>query len=758
MSRQGVGGLCVAAIAIACALLLAATAGAHRVSWGWAWRNPAPLGRVARGVVRATPYEYAVGDDGTLLRSSDAGADWSVLDTGIDEPVSRLEVIDAATLVIGDPKGCATRISTDAGQTFAPIFAPSPRCLPVAAFSFVSPSVGFMLLKNGAVVRTTDGGRSFTATASIPGTPAAIGIDDEKRFAAFEGLGVELHFRTTSSGIAFVTPRSGSSAAYATSDGGASWSPITLPALSQVEHVDFVDAQTAYAAGRGGLLYSGDAGASWTALGLPPLAQRPEAVFCTAATGCLAKLWLTTDMLALHGAAPPSSYVAPQLPLCSVSAQLPGQIIAVPPEADQENASLVSGEANEGCSPQSARSEVEYGRLLQGPGRLIYAPGTRGRLALSDDEGRSLKIVATPSSTLLTDASFADSSHGLTLDRHGVVRQTDDGGASWRTLRTRTRRAPRAVAMLGPRTMLALGATGIRRSHDASPFAPIGGRVVNGAHLVDFDVVGSTVFAYGEHVLLRSTDAGARWTALRLPRHPGEGTIRIRDVSFISATRGYAIDGWETLWSTRDGGRHWRQVLSAGASEAEHVQFVDAENGYLTGLIYPADERHTYVLHTSDGGATWSPEYVGPGWPASAVVGNAADAAVLLQEPTADDMGTMLYATSSFGESGGHRARVELHASRRAITGHQLLAGHGAAAVTVAGTLSTGASGEHVIVAHRSLRGTIWDNRVVTTGPGGRFVTRWSVGSSSVFVAQWVGDPGQTGAGSRPLTITTRSR
>jgi hypothetical protein len=121
-------------------------------------------------------------------------------------------------------------------------------------------------------------------------------------------------------------------------------------------------------------------------------------------------------------------------------------------------------------------------------------------------------------------------------------------------------------------------------------------------------------------------------------------------------------------------------------------------------------------------------------------------------------MGTMFYATSSFGETGTQHARLVLHASRRSITGHQLLAGHGATSVTVEGTLSTGAAGEPVIVAHRSLQGTIWDNRLATTGPGGRFATRWSVGSSSVFVAQWVGDPGQTGAGSRPLIVTAPSR
>ena len=214
MSRRRAGArFCVAAAtAIACAIPLAATARAQRVSSGWTWQNPAPLGRVARGVVRVGSYEYAIGDDGTLLRSSDAGAAWIALETGIDEPVRRLEVIDEATLVI-DSNGCATRISTDAGETFAPLFNTSSKCLPVAAFSFVSPSVGLLLLKDGAVERTTDGGQSFTAVTPIPGTPAAIGIEDEKRFAAFEGRGVELHFATASSGIAFVTPGSGPSAA-----------------------------------------------------------------------------------------------------------------------------------------------------------------------------------------------------------------------------------------------------------------------------------------------------------------------------------------------------------------------------------------------------------------------------------------------------------------------------------------------------------------------------------------------------------------
>jgi hypothetical protein len=92
------------------------------------------------------------------------------------------------------------------------------------------------------------------------------------------------------------------------------------------------------------------------------------------------------------------------------------------------------------------------------------------------------------------------------------------------------------------------------------------------------------------------------------------------------------------------------------------------------------------------------------------------------------------------------------------VTGQQLLADHGAAPVTISGTLSTGAAGQQVIIAHRNLQGEpIWDERTVTTGASGRFTTKWRVGNSSVFVAQWLGEHHQTGAGSRALTILTPS-
>jgi photosystem II stability/assembly factor-like uncharacterized protein len=720
---------------------------------GWTWQNPTPLGRVTRGIASAGANTYAIGDDGSLLRSSDGGAHWTVLMASASERVHRVEVVDESTLVVGTG-ACHTLFSRDAGRTFTPIFnSLGGKCDAVAAFSFVSPSEGFLLLTNGGVERTVDGGQTFSAVAPIPGTPSVLGIEDERRFATYEGLGAEIYFRSASLGMAFVTPTEGPSTAFTTSDSGASWSPVPLPPDSRVARVNFVDG-VAYAVGPGTLLYSGDGGASWQALQVP-FSVTPEAVFCTNVDRCLLKWSLTASLSELEGATSSVPAREVRVPLCLVGDRPPMQILSLPDGSNSESGSLVSGEAAESCPLQSAEAQLETNELTQGAGTLVYAfPGTTS-FELSTDEGADWRSIVTPGPAAVVDAAFFDARHGFTLDSEGRLRETSDGGASWQTLRPRTHGTPRAVTVLGRHVVLVLEATGIRRSQNDGAFEPVGGPLVRGARLVAFDQVGSTIFAYGGRWLLRSTDGGSRWTRLPLP--PSAGAGRIGDISFVSPVRGYAL-GSETLWFTQDAGKHWQAMLSTGVNGLESVRFVNARDGYLTGEIYFTDQDSTYVLHTTDGGATWSPEYVGPGWISSEVAAAGSQAALVLQEPNTGISGTMFYHAASEGHAGIPLARIRLHASQRTVTGRQLLADHGAAPVTISGTLSTGAAGQQVIISHRNLQGEpFWDERTVTTGAGGRFTTKWRVGSSSVFVAQWLGGHHQTGAGSRALTIFTPS-
>lgn len=395
----------------------------------------------------------------------------------------------------------------------------------------------------------------------------------------------------------------------------------------------------------------------------------------------------------------------------------------------------------------------------------MYAPGSDGRLALSTDEGRSWKVVATPSSWPLAGVVFADRRFGLALvGKYGrrILWQTKDGGASWQRRTAGTSHA-RAVTMLGKRIALLIDAHGIRRSILGGLFKPVARHIKAFAENAEFDHAGSAVFAYGAHVLLRSTDAGAHWRALRLPRSGRHGSASIVSVSFVSRSRGCLLDRWSRLWLTRDGGRRWRQLLSTGTGSAEDVYFANARDGFLEGEIAGFDysgegEDRAYVLHTSDGGVTWAPESVGFGWLASAVVASGSDAAVLLQEPDADDEGTMFYAATNGGAVGARHPRLVLHASQRTVSERELFKHHGAVRVTITGKLSTGAAGARIVVSRRPLEGWMWRRKVVRSTAGGRFSTSWPVGRTSVFVAQWAGGERHSGVGSRPLTITVHSR
>src|SRR5271167_1565681 len=180
---------------------------------GWAWGNPTPQGRTLRAIAFSGGVGYAVGYGGTALSTTNAGLSWSGLTTGTAADLERVQALAPATVVVGGGGGCVTRISENGGQIFKRIFnvAESGCPEPVAAFSFVSPRVGFLLLKNGSLELTTDGGETFSRKKGIPGTAASSGGGSM--------VGTDVHFFTPTVGIVFVSdPNTGVSAAYMTPD------------------------------------------------------------------------------------------------------------------------------------------------------------------------------------------------------------------------------------------------------------------------------------------------------------------------------------------------------------------------------------------------------------------------------------------------------------------------------------------------------------------------------------------------------------
>jgi photosystem II stability/assembly factor-like uncharacterized protein len=732
---------------------------------GWAWSNPTPQGRTLRAIAFSGGAGYAVGDGGTALYTTNGGQSWGGLVTGTAATLERVQVLVPSTIVVGGNEGCVTRISTDGGQIFRRIFSTEESSCeePVAAFSFISPQIGVLLLKNGSIETTSDGGETFSRKTGVPGTPAASGGGSL--------IGTDIHFTGATRGIAFVRDSSsGVSTAYMTPDGGVSWSPVTLPAGAKVTSVHYVDAQHAYAIGPETLLRTVDGGEKWEA---EPAAKGNSfnSIDCSTAKRCILtvtggnELVQTTD----GGATDTVKTISSAL-LYGAGYATPAQLVAV----GANGATVLSSDGGATFAPASADIGGEYGRLRLGPSGMLVAPGAKGDAAISSDGGQSWHVIATQTSQELVDAVFASATLGYALDSRGGLQRTTNGGASWQTLSPGTTRPARAVLALGSGTALLIGPVGVNRSVGGGRFEPVASRVARKAHLSDYELAGSAIFAFGEstHTLIRSTDEGARWSAVRLPlaRAAAKGTgtkrkaspgVAIRSASFTSAQVGFLLDTSGRLWSTRNGGRSWTQLLSAGTGEGVQLAFSGPSEGFMSVRGLAGDHRDAYVLRTSDGGRTWHPQEIAAGSiPSGGLVSSSAlDAAALIDGPSAgaEAADRLLFATSTGGDVAGSAGTLSLSTPLHVITKRVLRRDH--YSVRIEGTLTGATGGEQIVVSHHNLAGGPWEHQVVVAGAnGGTFSSTWVIRHSCVFVAQWAGDSGRPGQGSTALKIIVGGR
>jgi len=242
----------------------------------------------------------------------------------------------------------------------------------------------------------------------------------------------------------------------------------------------------------------------------------------------------------IDGGATASTITPSSAPIFAAAYSSPTRVVGV----GVGGTTVVSGDG--GATFASASHDVggQYSRLRSGPAGLVYAAGANGTLALSKDGGITWSTLATQTSARLRDASFASASIGYALDETGGLQLTSNGGASWRTLDPGTSRPANSVAAVAGNSVLLVGPVGIYRSVAGGRFNPVGGRVVSKAHVAEVDIAGSATFAYGLRSLIRSTDGGGSWSAVKLPltNKKGKSRIAIRDVSFVNASSGMLLD------------------------------------------------------------------------------------------------------------------------------------------------------------------------------------------------------------------------
>src|SRR5687767_8694033 len=215
---------------------------------GWNWGSPQPQGQTIRAMEFEGARGYAAGEFGTVLVTQDSGATWNGAATGTTQALNRISIVDEDSVVVSG--GCIVRRSDDGGQTFErlPWTASDARCAAnVLVPQFTSDGGGYLLLGDGSVLRTADGGRTWSRRTAVPGTRAA-----GETFAP-----ADVAFTSPTEGVAATTQNR----LYRTTDGAMSWTLVREHAAS-IKDVHFVTATVGFAAGAW-LHRTLDGGATW---------------------------------------------------------------------------------------------------------------------------------------------------------------------------------------------------------------------------------------------------------------------------------------------------------------------------------------------------------------------------------------------------------------------------------------------------------------------------------------------------------------
>ncbi len=737
---------------------------------GWGWGNPTPQGEGLNAVAFDGSTGFAVGDFGTVVGSGDGGATWTGLPSGTFQDLSMVQELSPSVVVVGG--GCSVRESVNGGASFVnvPINASEDSCQTnVASLSFLNQNTGYVELQDGSILFTTNAGQTVQSL-----TPAPVG----------GGQGNDLDFVSPTTGFEVSGSASGGGGRgliERTTDSANSWTEVGSSAngLNAITFVNpstaYYAVPTAYAVGDGDtLLESTDGGSTWKAQPLAlPAGAGPfnlEHISCSSVTTCLISTADGKELIRTADGGQTGTIVNPSSQVLKDVAFSTGtNVIGV----GQDGATVLSSDAGQTFSSvvsnrlSFAFSDDGWGLRAGGAAGHAYSTGDDGQIAATTDRGASWSILRVPTSSAIYDIAFPTANTGYALDDNGDLYKTIDGGVSWASLDTGVsnldfRAYPSVLAAPSANTVLLIGIKGVNRSTDGgNNFSFVQTNVVISTKpkrtmqlsklaLSGSQAIQGAVLAWGSR-LIESTTSGKTWQSIPLPlAHQS-----IDDVSFVSPTTGYALQGFRVFF-TRTRGRKWTEIESVDVDNVDVISFSSAQNGYLAdnGPLNNTGNNNfglIDLLRTTNGGKSWQPEIIdGQGGQILATPGVDYFTGGLAFSDAPSFTG--FFSTTNGGASPQQSSLSisigpkKLDATKLLKSGNQIM---------VKGKLSPVTSvGEMVQVAHRALGGS-WVLAEVRVASNGAFsFTIHDVKKTTDVVAEALGDGVNGGAGTPAARLT----
>jgi len=533
----------------------------------WTWSYPSPQGNSLNSVTWVSGSVFiAVGDHGTILRSTNDGVNWISISSGVS---TNLNKVRFASSTIGYAVGASGTVlkTTDGGATWSQ--STSPDANELKAVCFTSESVGYTGNSFGTVYKTTNGGTGWSQIHSGAGIITSI-----------QFLDAQTGYLASNTGL------------YKTTNGGTIWTSPSTPNITDMVFTDasngwYIYQNQLFQTTNGGLNWLSNSGASGTS---NSIAISNTNIFVAGSLTFVDKFTLSGTTLStfskLYGI------------LNSVAVNNSSVVIAV-----GEGGNIFKS-TNSGTDWSGILQEPNYyslNSITKKPNGNIFAAGEAGTILSSTDEGVTWSQVASSSSSFINKIFFTNDNTGWYAAGRYLYKTTN-GGTSWSVQYTNS---TSTYAHLDVRFFDATNGITIARNSNSTLgfvyYTTNGGTWVLSSPSSDTTMYSisylgnkNDAFLCGKSGrLLKSTNAGANWSSV------SSGTSNtLYSIYFVNSSVGYAAGAGGTIIKTTDGGTNWSSLTSGTVQDLSDIRFYDELHGMASGA-------NGTVLMTNNGGTTW---------------------------------------------------------------------------------------------------------------------------------------------------------
>jgi photosystem II stability/assembly factor-like uncharacterized protein len=544
------------------------------------WQNPLPQGNDLNGCCCTSGmFAWAVGYAGTIIKSTDKGATWTIQNSGVVDQLNGVSFIDSL-------KGWACGNSgtilytCDGGELWVQQTVPGNPNL--EDIQFIDPEKGWAAGRAGIILNTTNGGESWIEQPSnthynlysLHFADTLVGyavgnlgnlvktINGGDTWQLSEYFNADYYF----SSVFFINPDTGwicglmeyppdyAPIVLKTKDGGIIW---TLQQLNSQDPYDifFTDSQHGYMCGRNSVIYeTDDGGETWQS-----------------------KMWGGE----YHD-------------LNSVSFFDENYAVGVGREAHiirKLGGPFYIWKYNETGTIEHL-DDIFFIDEFNG-----WAVGWNNTLLHTTDGGETWISVqsALQSYQSPISISFPDDQNGWISGRWGGMIHTIDGGVTWFSQTTNADEYINSVFFIDKNYGWAVGNNDIRlRTTDGGQIWLIwtSGESFDLEDVFFIDHLNGWMVG-SDGVIFNTTNGGAIWS-MQNP-HNSE---HLYSVFFTTEHSGWAVGAESTILFTSDGGQNWISKENSANNDLYDIYFINELNGWISG-------GNGTIMHTIDGGSTW---------------------------------------------------------------------------------------------------------------------------------------------------------